>query len=162
MVWSLSTCCPSGPPTSCVPLLRGVAGSKMLSERAAGVLREIAKVMGDVRSGVLPAVSGRRFFAFKFQKWFLGAARKLRDTLAPLLPSGPNAVGRWLSEPSEGNWPSPLSCRGCKPMRSTGKGPTQVQGWRPNPGCPERRRQVVLAIRGVAQLACRFGALDNP
>ena len=65
----------------------------MLPGRAAGVLREIAKVMGDVRSGVLRAVSGRRFFAFKFQKWFLGAARKLRDTLAPIAAVG--AERRW-------------------------------------------------------------------
>ena len=37
-----------------------------------------------------------------------------------------------------------------------------AQDWRPNEGCPECRRHVVLAIRGGAQLAFRLGTLDNP
>ena len=141
---------------------RGREGSKMMSERAAGMLQEIAKAMENVRSGCGRAVFGRRLFAFEFQTRFLGAARKLRDTMAPLLPSGPNAVDRRLSEPFEGNWPLPLSCRGCKPTVSAGKETATAQDWRPDAGCPERRRHVQLVIRGVTRLACRLGTLDNP
>ena len=45
---------------------------------------------------------------------------------------------------------------------SAGKETTTAQDWRPNEGCPERRRNVLLVIRGVTQLACRLGTLGNP
>ena len=82
--------------------------------------------------------------------------------LAPLLPSGPNAVGRWLGEPFEGTWPLLLSSRGCKTMESVGKKAAKAQERRPNEGCPKCRRHVVLVIRGATQLARRLGTLGNP
>ena len=38
----------------------------------------------------------------------------------------------------------------------------KVQGWRPNPGCADSRRHVVLVIRGVTQMASRLKTSDNP
>ena len=110
--------------------------SEMLSDRAAGMLQEIAKVTYNGRADCRRAVFGRRLFAFQFQNWFLGAAHKLRDILAPLQPSGPNAVERWLGEPLEGKWPFPLSRRGCKSNVSVGHDSAAIQSWRPNAGCP--------------------------
>ena len=45
------------------------------------------------------AVLGRRMLTFRFWKWRLGVANKLRETLSPLLPLQPNAVDCWLRDP---------------------------------------------------------------
>ena len=132
-----------------------------MSDRAAGLLQEIAKIMENVRTNCRRAVFGRRLVACKFQKWFLGAARKLRDILAPLLPSGPNAVERWLDEPFEVKWPPPLSRCGCKSNVSVGHETAATQSWCPNEGFPQCRRHIVLVSRGVTQLACRLRTLGD-
>ena len=36
-----------------------------------------------------------------------------------------------------------------------------VQSWRPNPGCPARKRHVVPVIRGATQLACRLEVAND-
>ena len=58
------------------------------------------------------AVFGRRLLTFRFQKWYLGVATELRETLVSLLPPKPNAADCWLRDPFVGNWPFSLSCKG--------------------------------------------------
>ena len=99
---------------------------------------------------------------FGSQKWYLGVANKLRENLAPLPPSKPGAADCWLRDPFVGDWPFPLSCKGCKAAKPLVEGANSAQGWRATPGCPDCRRHVVLVIRGVTQLACRLKTLDNP
>ena len=68
----------------------------------------------------------------------------------------------WSRDPIAGDWPFPLSCKGCNGSKSLGRSAKAAQGWRPNPGCRDCRRHVVLVIRGVTQLACRLKTLGNP
>ena len=137
-------------------------GPKALPERATGTLAEVAEVMGKVKADCRRAVFGRGVRTFRFQGWYLGVAKNLREILAPLLSSEPNAVERRLRQPFEGVWPFPLSCKECKVTKPPAKGPKPSQGWRPNPGCPVCRRHVVFVIRGVTLLACRLSTLGNP
>ena len=129
--------------------------------RATGMMEEVANVMGAVKTDCRRAVFGRRLLTFRPHKWYLGVATKLRETLAPLLPSKPNAADCWLRDPFVGNWPFPLSCKGCKALKPLGKGAKSAQGWYTSPGRPDCRRGVVLVIRGVTQLARRLNTLDN-
>ena len=141
---------------------KGGAGSPLLSDRAAGVSEEVARVMGDVKVDCRRAVFGRHVMTFQFQGWFLGAAQKLREQLAPFSPNGSDAVERWLQQPFAGDWPFPLSCKGREVVKPPAKDSGPVQNRRPAPGRPASRRHVVLVIRGVAQLARRLEISGNP
>ena len=46
-------------------------------------------------------------------------------------------------------------------FREVPDGVPPAQSWRPNPGCPARKRHVVLVIRGVTQLACRLQVAND-
>ena len=87
--------------------------SDKLPERAAGRLQEVVNVMEKAKPNCRAAAFSRRMLTFRFQKWYLGVANKLRETLAPLLPSQPSAVDCWLRDPFVGDWPFPLTCKGC-------------------------------------------------
>ena len=104
------------------------AESDKLPERATGTLQEAVGVMGKVKPDCRPAVFGRRMLTFRFQKWYLGVANKLRETLAPLLPFQPNAADCRLRDPSVGDWPFPLT-KGCIGPASLGKCATVVVTW---------------------------------
>ena len=118
--------------------------------------------MGDVKVDCRRAVFGRHVMTFQSQGWYLGAAQKLRELLAPFSPNEPDAVERWLQQPFVGDWPFPLSCKGRKVVKPPAKDSVPVQNWRPAPVCPASRRHVVLVIRGVAQLARRLEISGNP
>ena len=78
------------------------AGSDKLSERATGLLQEVANFAEKAKPGCRPAVFGRRMLTFRFQKRYLGVANKLRETLVLLLLLRPNAVHCWLRDPFVG------------------------------------------------------------
>ena len=131
-----------------------------VSDRATGVIKSAVDVVDAIKDSRREAVFGREALPFYVRAMYLGLASRLRKTLAPMLPDVPDAVDLWVDTPWAGEWPFELSRRGCK-VKPGREEKEQVQGWRSDAGRIQRRRHVVLVIRGVTQLACRLQNVDN-
>ena len=68
------------------------AAPQPLSDRAAGVLEEIEKVMGRVEEASCHSVFHRDILTRRFQRWYSSLGTQLRAQLAPLLPQNDSAA----------------------------------------------------------------------
>ena len=74
---------------------------------------------------------------------------KLRDTLVDVSNAAKMPAQLRMRTPASGEWPFPISSEGC--LRSCAK-----------PGCEKCERHLVMIVRGVAQIACRWLDLNSP
>ena len=117
--------------------------------------------MGRAGEAYRPSAFRRDMLTFRLQRWYLSPGTQLCVQLAPLLPQNESAAKQWLTEPFDGARPFPLWRKGCKARKPVPASNKSVQSRRPTPSCSECRRNVLLVIREVSQLALRLQVSGN-